>query len=193
MCEYRTPPISTNCCVSPDVDTAAFVKRSRCVRPISPAGDLEAPNPISTSHPRFPGGASPATISPDTDTRHLAYPRDFNASTACCAAYPFAIPPRSSLIPFCLSRTVCLLGSSSIFSHPTNPRASDNSASLGSPPLRRVARHCLTIGPTVTSNAPLLARDISHAFDRTTYKSSLTCIGGPPACSHNRINSLCGR
>ena len=163
MCEYRVPSRSKNCCVSPEVDTAALRSSSR-----SPAA--------ATVHPRNPGGASPQTISPlaATSTRRIPIPR--NTRNTSSAANPFPTAPKSNRIPARPSQarppTTC------------NSRQLTNARAAAVNGAR--ARHNRVNGPTVTSKAPPEASLSSLENRKTEYNSELTTRG----VWSNEFNSL---
>ena len=59
MCEYRFPPMTTNCSASPEVETAALPRRKAFESTL-----LEYGVPMETRQPFVPGGGSPAAMSP---------------------------------------------------------------------------------------------------------------------------------
>jgi hypothetical protein len=78
-CEYRTPSISTNWALAPDVAMAALVRcraRSRI--------DALAAGGASIVQPSRPGGASPTTMSPPASRSARLTPWERSVRSASC-------------------------------------------------------------------------------------------------------------
>jgi hypothetical protein len=105
-------------------------------------------------------------------------------------AQPFATPPTSTALP---AASVARVRSTRRRSGPTSARAAAIASGAGSASRAAAACHSATSGPTVTSNAPRVARDSSTERASSAATSGSSATGPRPAAWLSRDTSLSGR
>jgi hypothetical protein len=186
MCEYRTPPISTDRSASPEVAMQVFASAtSRCSpRPVS----------IRTDQPRFPGGGSPNARSPPRSTRHAVIFRSRSTLRAASAASPLPMPPKSIFIPSASTRAAPPDASVSISAGSLSRRAASSSSHGGRIPVSPALRQRATAGPTLIAKALFVARETRSARSIASRRSTETgCHTPGTAAAWKRRISLDGR